>query len=1152
MDQHSSDQNAKTGSRFGSCVIQALTFMAVHLWTIVSGVISLLILWYVPQIKNLWFQMPRVGLELAGFLMFLAALVLLYPVTLVWLWQRTLLRAWNESLRETIVSRINNVDFLRRLTTVLFLPARKLTSVLFEIAARAISLSKGPLGLVLLTAMFVSGATLCLKTPLTDHRVYLMAGGFVRMFGAWLVLIAAWLSVGRWLGAEFVLSQANATDQNVSSTEQWKRLWHGAGRIVSWLAMVTIVGEVLWVAASWKLPYLSFRLYSIWAAFHIPFVVTALAALIDYAQKMIGSFVRLSVGLLVLAMVAFPNMMGTSRIQDPPAKVVSSPEGKSTAKKDQWMKVLKARLDRMPDGPVVIVAASGGGSRAALFTSLVMQHLSSEPMLWKNAQPVSQDMNLSSPAPSPDAVGSGVMSTATENMNAGNTETASTWGQHVLLISSVSGGSLASARFAAEPQIAVSRVPTLLHTTRDELWTLTLERLLSRLEPQHVDKNSSSDTPVPLSNENENDAPKEHARMKTIQRAMDLKTTSPTDASKPEADQNVAIAKRIVSNAFSSEFVDDMSADFMAPMLRGAMTPFATRGDCLYHFWNETFGWTQLAQCDLQEHVRIRNEGEKAAEDKWFPAPLLLLNTTDVETGRRVVVGFPNLPAGFLPATETFKDQIVEGISTQNRSKLFGPVSIDDFVESGSPALSLARAVRLSSNFPWGFGVQKFDSKSSPGFHFYEKSPKVRGQSIRTTLELIDGGVVDNTGLDTLAALFDSLFLRAESDPFGEAAVIIEMLRKRGIVFVEIDSGAKPTPSESLDSPFGSALRPLAALNNATYTNALRISDNLVNSFLMRFAVSETAATLSQMNMESLETLNPYFNGLKAEAVRAALGIVIPPESNPDRALNSFHHFRFTCNHNSEAKADVMTAFALGPKDKASVMATFLPEALRWKEWAADRSGSYQKYLSQFRDPNSPLPEDVASRVAYQLIDWTQSELQSLKDTEEPGRTLSSMERQRRLKRIVTLLLSIRSLSNVDGAWSQKNDLWSQLSELNGDQEITQLVEMHQVVAVQAPQIEPSGESPSVVQQPTPQIQFDPNRLSDLLARTSNVRATAVEAVEQQKQKQPPVQNPEMSESGDGTSKADASPYLNDAIRQQNELFRQDEQRAKFYESKKF
>lgn len=1130
-------------------MIQALTFMAVHLWTIVSGVISLLILWYVPQIKNLWWQMPRVGLELAGFLLFLAALVLLYPVTLVWLWQRTLLRAWNDPLRAAIVSRINNVGFLRRLTTVLFLPARKLTSVLFEIAARAVSLSKGTLGLVLLAAMFVFGATLCLKTPLTDHRIYLMAGGFARMFGAWLVLVAAWLSVGRWLGAEFVLSHANSTDQDVSSAEQWKRLWHGGGRILSWLAMVTIAGEFLWVAALWKLPYLSFRLYSIWAAFHIPFVVTALAALIDYAQKMIGSFVRLGVGLLVLAMVAFPNMTGTSRIQDPPAQRVSSSEGKSIAKEDPWMKVLKARLDRMPDGPVVIVAASGGGSRAALFTSLVMQHLSSEPMLWKGVQSVSQDMDSSSAAPLPDALSSAVTSTATEKMNAENADAPSTWGQHILLISSVSGGSLASARFAAEPQIAVSRVSTLQHTTRDELWTLTLERLLSRLEPPNNVKDSLSETTAPLSEENENDSAEEQARLKTIQSAMDQTTTSPNDDSKPEAAGSDAIAKQIVSNAFSSEFVDEMSADFMAPMLRGAMTPFATRGDSLYHFWNETFGWTQLAQCDLQEHVRNRNAGEKTTEGKWFPAPLLLLNTTDVETGRRVVAGFPNLPAGFLPATETFKDQIVEGISTQNRSKLFGPVSIDDFLKSGSSRLSLARAVRLSSNFPWGFGVQQFDSQSSPVFDFSEKAPRVRGQNTRTTLELIDGGVVDNTGLDTLAALFDSLFLRAESDPFGEAALIIEMLRKRGIVFVEIDSGAKPTPGESVDSPFGPALRPLTALNNATYTNALRISDNLVNSFLIRFAVSETAATLSRMNIESLETLNPYFNGLEPAAIRAALGIVIPPESNPDRALSSFHHFRFTCNHNSEAKADVMTAFALGPRDKASVMATFLPEALRWKQWAAKRSGSYQEYLSQFRDPNSPLPEDVASQVAYQLIDRTQGELQSLKDIQDSGRTLSAMERQRRLKRIVTLLLSIRSLSNVDGAWSQKNNLWSQLAELNGDEAISQLVEMHQVVAAQAPQIEPSGEAPSVIQQPTPQIQFDPSRLSDLLARTSNVRATAVEAVEQQKQKQP-TQAPEMPAENAATSKAAASPYLNDAIRQQNELFRQDEQRAKFYESK--
>ena len=91
-----------------------------------------------------------------------------------------------------------------------------------------------------------------------------------------------------------------------------------------------------------------------------------------------------------------------------------------------WLEHCENRLDgieRLPgDGPVVLVAASGGGSRAALFTALLLEAL---------ARTDAQGKPLPAPAP----------------------KGAVPLHRRIAIISSVSGGSLGTAYYAARQEM---------------------------------------------------------------------------------------------------------------------------------------------------------------------------------------------------------------------------------------------------------------------------------------------------------------------------------------------------------------------------------------------------------------------------------------------------------------------------------------------------------------------------------------------------------------------------------------------------------------------------------------------------------------------------------------------------------------------------
>jgi len=1110
------------------CISDLLDFVSVHLWVLLAITAGFWMIWYVPQISNLWQQRPFGRIESLGFGLLLLLLVWLYPVTLFWLWQRTLLEVWKPDWRNAVISWCRKWRWFDYILRLVFAPSRILTRALHTVASSSVGLANGGMGVLAIIAFIVCGFTLTHWVPVELHRPYLMFGGYLRMIGLWLILVGIWLAFGKWFGATEMIQRIEI-DRSASDdpVERRRRVWHAAGRVLSWMAGVSFFGEFLWIGAALEVPIASFRLYSIWAAIHIPVVVAVLAALVDFTQQHTHAHARMIVGVLLIARIAFPYYIESNTVRDRvPPIVIAGAVKQGTAQGGAWLDAFEQRIDEIPRGPVVVVAASGGGSRAALFASLVLQHLATQPMDWI------YEADL--PADAPGSSGPSTSGQLEQSVRK------SMWADHILVMSSVSGGSLATGRFAADPGIAQDRLSDLRNSTKEELRLRTLAKVQGWLGPGKPDANAASSAASDADELN---------RLRLVESEL-----------KDLGSQNGTSAAAI---AFSSKIADDMAADFMAPILRGVLIPNSTRGDCLYHFWEHQFGWDnewQQSGVLLSDHERVPSgasmlgttpESQPDVSESALNGPLVLFNTTDVETGRRVILGFPSLPNGFLASAPEFPAEILDSTGTQTRGKEFGPVSLADFSPVDITRVSLTRAVRLSSNFPWGFGVQQFNSKSSPPTKMQAKAPSVRGENTRTKIELVDGGVVDNTGIDSLSALFETLFILAEDNPFGREAGILQKLRKRGIAFIEIDSGAKPTGNASEQTAFGDILRPLTALNNSSYTNALRISDNLIQRLTLRFAISPSAAQLSAF---PLSKDNPYFKLLTEEQLKGALPVAIPANSDAEKAIVSLFHFRFSCNHVQDTNADVMTAFALGPDDKATVMAMFLSEVQKWEEWQSGTHDAYSFVQSYFA-PKSPqsLTEEFAEHLAFHLIDRTQAELRILEERASNGETLSGQEQRQSLQRIVTLLLGLRSVSDIPSVSNEKTNMWSKLAE------VTRYLQDTQLASVSAPATPDPSESlpdpPVSSLQPEVQVQLNEEKLNVMLQSTQDARQEVASvaqdsSVTEKSFSEPPVTRASPSY-GSGSSSKLSTPFLRDVLRRQSNAAKDAANQSKFFEAKK-
>jgi hypothetical protein len=551
----------------------------------------------------------------------------------------------------------------------------------------------------------------------------------------------------------------------------------------------------------------------------------------------------------------------TPTVPGPPATEGLTMAPMDRTVQDIWFWALESRIEQIPEGPVVIVAASGGGSRAALFTALVLEGLRDMPDPFRGLRSQSHAPNGSS------------RSASERPMLA----------DRILLVSSVSGGSLATAYYLHQnfPHVRAYR-----------------DREQSTGEPPVV---SVPRQAIPRKGWRNSYVGDVHARMRTISLAMldDARSgrsnvfTARTGRTFLETLERVSDeCNRLASGQRAdpsiapwlsgSSFVDDMSTDFTAALIRGVLLPGVERGESVSRFWEDRFEWANIEDLDLHRELDP-NAPLDHTQPRSIPnrlSPLALFNACDVTRGARIVLGFPPLPRGLIA------DSLVSATSN-------GPYSLTDRGDFYYH-VTLAEAVRLSANFPWGFETARLSLKGGT-----------------ETVLVLDGGIVDNSGIDSISYLLQGLDRHAEvyrscrdvgraSSLDARAARFMENLRQRGVILIQIDSGAKdieaggPTIFSLLAQFVPVFFRPVQALNNTSYTNA------------------DLAILAHDRALQRL--LTPK---IASEAIAFPRGKLDAGELPP-----VYRRVRLTCNN----QQNVMTAWTLGPEDKARVMVQFLIE----------------------------------------------------------------------------------------------------------------------------------------------------------------------------------------------------------------------------------
>ncbi|MFB1485389.1 hypothetical protein [Corallococcus sp. RDP092CA] len=512
-----------------------------------------------------------------------------------------------------------------------------------------------------------------------------------------------------------------------------------------------VTSEILWGGVIPSIPEASYRLYTIWAIYHLFFVLICVARAIDRVENLTRrAAFTLALVVLTLCVTRFSKQHEALDLEVAPSE---SPHQERIL--GQWLKTANARLDRMCKGPVLLVSAAGGGSRAAIFAMLALESLHRNPLAGAgDSRPECQDDRLS---------------------------------KHILMVSSVSGGSVASAHFAhrmAEGTVGATLASEglLKHAPYSELAT-------------QLKNDCGFDNPWPL----------------------------------------------------KSASIDDMFVDFNAPLLRGVVMPGVGRGSSLAAFWKDYFGWPKALPVD-------------------GTVPILLLNTASVQTGERVVTGKPPLP-----------ELLVSNEGQGERARVHSMSSL-----SRTTDIVLADAVRASANFPWVVDLPEVETQAEPEV-------------------LIDGGIFDNTGIDTFALLFKALanperWKDHQPDIQKNIDALFTKLAERGVIFVEIDSGAKPQQGKLQASLLSPITTPVTVYSLAT------------NAF---------ARNMSELQKQQIGLILGE-KGVSMERVSYDYGdAVLPMEA--DAWLTQ-------CLQKMQDEVPVMTAWALGPADKGRLLGIFLAQ----------------------------------------------------------------------------------------------------------------------------------------------------------------------------------------------------------------------------------
>jgi hypothetical protein len=908
-----------------------------HVFFWINLLIAFYVFFGVPQITNVWQQRPPFEgstLTMIAYLIFLSFLIGFYGLSMFVVIRRFPAR-WVQDWVEGVVSR-QMTRWQERGRRKFLLPTYWLATFTWrapDLCSRwlvwAVSdpqrQQKAPILASFLFILALVGASgLVFGTRGHASRAYPLAGAFCQNMALLCLAAAVWLGF--------------AIANRLRGAERPGEVSLYFGRFIAWLISTALIGELFWVLAytQWQDNLVSYRLYTIWAIFQLLTTLVVIGLLIDRCHDATDLWPIRPVAVVLIPVViwlfsrALPvksSELDRHLTRDQIQlweKILDRADGPNSLAwhshlNDKWFEHLNSRIDAVPRAqPVMIVAASGGGSRAAIFTALVLETLARTPT-----------------------------ETNAPFLDDGLATGQRTWADNVVLISSVSGGSLATAyHVAARPAFAtpekVRESPLghgrmLLNTSSVELRTRAIEHA-GELIAAFLDQPPEG-FPVDLLHDYYANAERVRANREIATTA--LKSAAPAlqklldddqqerdryqkllkdDPGLPNAealalkvvDVNEAIGAVRTALAlldgyeslqkpataplgrwlWTSLAFDEMCVDFMAPITRGVLTPALDRGDALARFWTYRFNWYNCTNFSGYNHQSI---------DDWYytpDRPAVVFNAVDVARGSRLGIGFPPLPSDLWDAVYQ------RGVTREVPRALNAPIS-------------LARAVRMSSNFPYGFRAMEFQaparSTSDPAARLKpDKGPAPEFNPIH----VLDGGVVDNTGLDTVYELLAAMEYHAEPknhSPYqARAAVLLANLRGHGVCVLEIDAGAKPnTQLPARFNPFGGALEQSQALENGGYSNADRAK---------QIYLKEIRRILSQRLDEEPDQL---LTGDKTWLRELE-------ESLPPTAL----HYCIQCNHyhpGQGADPAIMTAWALGPRDKAEVVARFLPELGLWK-----------------------------------------------------------------------------------------------------------------------------------------------------------------------------------------------------------------------------
>jgi hypothetical protein len=255
------------------------------------------------------------------------------------------------------------------------------------------------------------------------------------------------------------------------------------------------------------------------------------------------------------------------------------------------------------------------------------------------------------------------------------------------------------------------------------------------------------------------------------------------------------IARRLRGDRLS-DLEEAMGGDFLLPTLLGAMAPWGSRGTFLEQDWRAIgTGRPGLGAISLS-NLTAAWMSAAASGQTLPPFPLPLFNSCTLD-GHAVVISplprelYTRADSSRLETLRKYYELGQGDIPTWvvDRDGIYG---FEDLLPAADPLL--ARAVRASANFPFGFPLVDVITRPDrlflkPAFTAFKSPRHADGEAV---VKLTDGGVLSNSGMWSLFQLM------TDQTPAGESGdSVMKKLVDRGVLLIIVEASRMPEYSEN-------------------------------------------------------------------------------------------------------------------------------------------------------------------------------------------------------------------------------------------------------------------------------------------------------------------------------------------------------------------